>query len=211
MLEPITHLFGVHRNRTCAISTFALAFLALVAESNAEIHIRHATPRAKLWKKLYEQLPTRWKTTRDILVSVVPESELEKIVASNSNADSSKDEESQIDGCYQNSGSSKPIKITLRDTLRGKEAELVFTHEYAHYIWDELLTEKQRGIYANHWATQKGLNRLMTDYASESVEEGFAEAFAYYLRQPKNLRRKDTLSYQFMSGLRREKSSLLNP
>ncbi len=91
--------------------------------------------------------------------------------------------------------------ISLRETLHGDQAAFVFAHEYGHYVWEDLLTESQRANYGRLWRIQKRARHLVTAYARDSVEEGFAEAFAHYLRKPSLLRKRDARSSAFLADL----------
>lgn len=108
-----------------------------------------------------------------------------------------------VDGCYQGDLDSQDQagRITLRQSLSGDAAALVFVHEYGHYVWENLLTAGDRGHYKRIWREQKRARRLITEYAEESDEEGFAEAFAYYIRRPASLRRMDSRSWRFLAAI----------
>ena len=128
---------------------------------------------------------------------------MERLAADLSGEDVDRSDNSVVDGCYQNDGIAEggaPI-ITLRDTLRGEQAGLVFTHEYAHFLWDEMLSDAQRARYTRLWRTQKRAHHLVTEYAQASEEEGFADSFAYFARRPALLHKRDAASAQFLRDL----------
>lgn len=168
----------------------------------ASLRIAEGSPHASLWRRLYEKMPAPWKTDRAILVEEVSDAEMEGLVARSGEANRA-DDDSVVDGCFIDGGENEgdPARITLRETLEGEEAGLVFTHEYGHFVWDSLLTNSQRTRYQRLWKTQKRAGHLVTEYAGDSEEEGFAEAFAYYLRKPETLRHSDEASWQFLHGL----------
>jgi hypothetical protein len=171
--------------------------------AQAEMKVSGHAPHAAFWRKIYNSLPEQWKTTRLVIVEEVSAAELKRIEAADSRFDSPEEDEddTDIDGCYQNGGEKQPVRIFLRETLRGEEAALVFLHEYGHYVWDELLTRSQQRAYVRLWHEQKRTERLITDYAETSPEEGFGEAFSYFLRQPNALRRVDARSARFLQTL----------
>jgi FPC/CPF motif-containing protein YcgG len=68
-------------------------------------------------------------------------------------------------------------------------------------IWDEVLTRNDRREYGSIWSSQRRRRSLVTEYAADSVEEGFAEAIAAYIRTPEKLRRRDLDSWQFVDDL----------
>jgi hypothetical protein len=63
------------------------------------------------------------------------------------------------------------------------------------------MTKNQRAIYRGLYSNQKAAHHLVTDYARESVEEGFAEAFSYYSMEPATLAKRDSASLHFLDGL----------
>ncbi len=92
-------------------------------------------------------------------------------------------------------------RITLLQTLRGEEAELVFAHEYGHYVWDRMLSLQDRADYRRAWTKEKRARRLVTRYAGEDEEEGFAEDFAHYILKLDVLRRRAPESSSFLAAL----------
>lgn len=174
-----------------------------VAAVRAEVRVSERSPQAKVWRKLYAEIPEKWRTAREIVVEEVSGAELKRIAAEDEDTEARDEEsdETDIDGCYQNSGIKEPIHIFIRETLRGEAAELVFLHEYAHFIWDEFVTPDEQEIYTKVWREQRRNKRLVTQYASTSVEEGFADALSYALRKPKYLKQRDPRSARFMERL----------
>lgn len=175
--------------------------LTLAATASLRVHkdARHA----ELWFRFYDDLPRVWKTPRPVLLREFSPRDMERLAADLSGEDVDKSDNSVVDGCYQNDGNAEggaPI-ITLCDTLRGEQAGLVFTHEYAHFLWDEMLNDAQRARYTRLWRAQKRAHHLVTEYAGESDEEGFADAFAYFVRRPTLLQKRDAVSAQFLRDL----------
>ncbi len=115
---------------------------------------------------------------------------------SHSNSQSnSQDDDDEIDGVFVN----HPPRILLRVPESGKLDFTTFAHEYGHYVWFDLLTGSDRKRYAALYAKQKSAHKLITDYAAEGVEEGFAEAFAAETMTPATLLHQDPLSARFLS------------
>ena len=92
-----------------------------------------------------------------------------------------------------------PPQIILRIPDSGKIDFGTFAHEYGHYVWFDLLTKDDRKRYKTLYEKQKSAHKLITDYAYESVEEGFAEAFSADINDPAALLHQDSLSSQFLS------------
>lgn len=200
---------GPFRRRGHGIARLvALGLAASLCGSNpasASLRVVGEGPRAALWQRLYDALPAPWKTERTLLVQELTDAEMAAFLArvgGNGSADRA-ESDSTVDGCYQKSGRTKGEVGTIRlcRRLEGAQAELVFAHEYGHFIWDQKLVKAQRARYKTLWRQQKRAGHLVTKYAGEDVEEGFAEAVAYFLRQPATLQERDPESYRFFSDL----------
>lgn len=191
----------------CALSFWGLA--AMPAFAFGMLRVSEDSPHAQLFRRFYDTLPDAWKSFHDVRAQEVSGQEMEELVA-NSVGDARSDD-SIVDGFYLGAGASEYdlATITLRETLSSAEASHVFAHEYGHLVWDELLTETQRRRYTRLWRDQKHVNRLITPYAAENSEEGFAEAFSYFLRKPTALKKRDMRSWQFLQAVYEERSRAL--
>ncbi len=114
----------------------------------------------------------------------------------NNSQNNSQNDEDEIDGVFVNN----PPRIMLRVPESGKLDFYTFAHEYGHYVWFALLTKGDRKRYEVLYDKQKAAHRLITDYAAESVEEGFAEAFAAETSTPATLLHQDPLSFRFLAA-----------
>lgn len=179
---------------------FALAILS-IAPVCAQVRYRSGTPHGTLWRRLYSQLPQAWKARGLVYVREISDAEMDRFVDEFDGNESKGD--TIVDGCYQDAEDENAMggQITLRMSLRGDSAALVFVHEYGHYVWSNLLTGSDRARYRRLWHEQKRIGALVTAYAGDSDEEGFAEAFAYYIRHQGTLRRADARSCTFLSDL----------
>ncbi|HLV81765.1 MAG TPA: hypothetical protein VKT32_15870 [Chthonomonadaceae bacterium] len=168
----------------------------------AGLRIAYGAPHAALWKRIYDRIPAPWKTDRPLLVREISDDEMEALVERSGGYSNPEDAATVVDGCYLDGGDTEeePACITLRETLNGANAGLVFAHEYGHYVWDDLLTESQRARYARLWRVQKRARHLVTGYAGYAEEEGFAEAFSYFVLRPELLRHRDSASWQFLQS-----------
>ena len=102
-----------------------------------------------------------------------------------------------VDGFYQNSSPT----ITLRVPTSTSDVSAVFTHEYGHFIWLNVLSPTQRDQYRTLYKVQFSSNHLVSKYAAVSVEEGFAEAFSHYMRDRAFLAKRDSPSNNFLSSV----------
>ncbi len=190
------------RTAFCLLCAFVAACVACCIPSVASLHVRDDAPHAEQWFRLYNELPDVWKTRRVVKLRELPPREMERLIAKLGGGEADRNDDSVVDGCYQSGDEDEdtPV-ITLCDNLRGEQAGLVFTHEYGHFVWGELLTNSERARYTRLWRTQKRAHHLVTEYARDSDEEGFAEAFAYFLRRPSQLQKRDPASLQFCREL----------
>ncbi len=173
----------------------------------AEKSVGHTTA-VPVWKKVYARISAVWKAKQKLDVREISGREMARIVEQTQGDDGNRDQngDTVVDGCYQNRRESEDdtARIYLSDALRGEEAALVFAHEYGHFVWDELLNDRQRDSYYLLWREQKKMEHLVTEYAAESEEEGFAEAFSYFLRKPDVLQKRDPASAKFLRSLQND-------
>jgi hypothetical protein len=176
------------------------AVLALPArQAPAAIDVDPNAPRADMWRKLAAGIPERWRSRQEIVVHEITGSSLESLVRTLGTVDDQGAEDpSSVDGCYQSAHGDQPATITLRSDMPRSEATFVFTHEYGHFVWEKELSEDQRAHYRRIWHAQRAAGHLVSDYAASEDEEGFAEAFAHYLRSPAKLKRRDARSWRFL-------------
>jgi hypothetical protein len=150
-----------------------------------------------MFKAVYELFPPCWRALRPVLVREVTDSEMDMLVC-DEDAGRESEDDSVVDGYYQpGRGGEMPI-ITLRRSIRDAAAEMVFAHEYAHYIWDHKLSERERSEFTRIWTKQERAGSLVTEYAADSVEEGFSEAVSYYILRQSVLKRRDDPSFRFV-------------
>jgi hypothetical protein len=170
----------------------------------ASILVAERAPRASMWKDLYQQLPEKWKSRGTILVREVSDEEMDRLLVAETDGEyDPRDEETVVQAFFDRSREKgRPDAIIMRRSIRDREAAFIFTHEYGHYVWDTQLTRAQKREYTELWEERRDRRRLVTPYAMESVEEGFSEAFATYLRNPEKLKSRDMESYDFLHTLR---------
>ncbi len=190
------------------VITAAVMGLTLLP-SDAQLRFRANAAHGDLWRHVYSQLPSIWKARQLVYVREVSDDDMDRFVEK---FEGPNDENNSIvDGCYQGNVDSGGMagQITLRQSLHGENAALVFAHEYGHYVWADVLSTSDRARYRRIWREQRRANSLVTEYAEAGDEEGFAEAFAYFLRRPDYLHRMDLISWRYLSGL--EKSAAVEP
>ena len=185
------------------LGSAALLFPSIPA--SASLRIIDSPHHAALWQRIYDRLPALWKTDQTIRAEEVPIAELNPDSdipdPSDVNGGESDNHNSDLaDGEYvEDEDSDEPPTIRLADTLDEVNSSLVFAHEYGHFVWNDKLTRAQRRAYRHLWLRQMRAGHLVTNYASDSPEEGFAEAFSYFLQKPDQLKRKDMESWRFLN------------
>lgn len=100
-----------------------------------------------------------------------------------------------IDGVYDRN----PPRIAV-EVENGRVDNFTFAHEYGHYVWFELMTKADRRAYEAIYKQSRSDRHLVTDYAAVSVDEGFAEAFSFYVNLPQDLQHRDAVSYNFLAN-----------
>src|SRR2546423_2625985 len=185
------------RKRTAlSLAAFAAA-LVFCLPASAGIRIITESPRGRIFRGIYDLMPPCWHASGNVLVREVTDYEMDMLVGEDESRRDANDD-SVVDGYYQPGKGDDMPTITLRRSIRDGSAELVFAHEYGHYVWDNKLTEKQRSEYRRIWAKQQRAGKLVTEYAADCVEEGFSEAVSHFLLRPSVLKRRDEASYHFV-------------
>ena len=109
--------------------------------------------------------------------------------------DQEDDDSEDIDGVF----SDDPPQIFLRVPDPAHPDFATFAHEYGHYVWFDVMTKDDHKRYQAIYDRQKAAHHLVSEYAADSLEEGFAEAFSADMTNPAALLRQDPLSYQYLS------------
>jgi len=103
---------------------------------------------------------------------------------------------SDIDGVFEDS----PPRVTLRMSGAAMPDMFTFAHEYGHYVWFDLFTGADRKRYEAIYKRQRNQHHLVTAYASTDLEEGFAEAFSFFIADPVTLTHRDADSGRFLEA-----------
>ncbi len=158
-----------------------------------------ATPTARLLTTWFaHHIPARFAARGRFDVNPLSDAEMEMYLRTGDDGDqaqSSHADDGEIDGVFE----ADPDRITLRIPTSGRPDLYTFAHEYGHYVWFNLLSRDDQRRYEGVYRKQKAAHHLVTPYAQTDVEEGFAEAFSFYLNDPALLLRRDALSSQFLS------------
>jgi hypothetical protein len=143
----------------------------------------------------YERhIPARFLARQFVSVSLLASPDMNVYLESSAGS-SAEDGDGDIDGVFEND----PPNITLRLPQDGVPDEQIFAHEYGHYVWFDLLTDSDRRRYQAIYDRQKAAHSLITEYAEVNIQEGFAEAFSYYVDHQVLLAQRDALSYRFLA------------
>jgi hypothetical protein len=195
--------FRHHTARLLVTSVFG--FVLAGALTQAGVCEADSPARGRLdtiWSSVLDRIPAGWKRAKQVEIRWVSDREMDRLVADQEEEDDQRGAGGRIQGFYDRAPDSRsPSSITIRESLGSEEATFVLTHEYAHMVWDESLTRRDRTDYRRIWEDQRRRRRLVSRYAGDSPEEGFAEAVASYLLQNDKLKRRDALSYDFVADL----------
>lgn len=177
--------------------------LLLARPSSAQMSVTGpSTPAVQTlaaWSRLH--IPARFQVRRKVEVQPLSDAAMDDYLHTDpdssdaNNESNSEDSASEIDGVFTDN----PPQIFLRVSNPARIDYATFAHEYGHYVWFDLLTKDDRKRYKAIYERQKAAHRLITDYAAESLEEGFAEAFSADIMTPAALLHQDPFSYQFLS------------
>ncbi len=145
--------------------------------------------------------------TRPSPPSIVPVSPQESSEPASASDDP--DNEGEVDAMYDeadpstssNQPNSGRAEITL---LKGEDTDdftEAFLHEFGHHLWFTSMSQQDMSDFRTLYAESARAQSFVSDYAAVSVEEDFAEAFAYYEQKPKLLSKRDPEAAQFISQL----------
>ena len=146
----------------------------------------------------YDQhIPLRFRATSPLNVRELSNAEMDAYLQQgNSDASHSDNGETgDIDGVFENN----PDRLALRLPDDGNMEVFTFAHEYGHYVWFHLFTGDDRKRYDSVYRRQHASGHLVTRYAATDLEEGFAEAFSFYVCEGPILHHRDPASYQFLN------------
>ncbi len=105
------------------------------------------------------------------------------------------DADGDVDGLFQDD----PPRIAVRITDSDGPDVFTFAHEYGHWVWTKLFSRDDRREYHAVYQRQRARRALVTRYAQTDEEEGFAEAFSFYVNEPPLLQRRDPVSARFLT------------
>ncbi len=182
-----------------AILLWAAGLLLSVHPAAAQVMVDSpATPTARALSSWFQQhVPVRFQARNKVEVQALPDAAMDDYLHSDPDNDAQNDADSdeEIDGVFTDD----PPQIFLRVSDPTQIDYATFAHEYGHYVWFDLLSKDDRKRYKAIYDRQKSAHRLVSEYAAESLEEGFAEAFSFDIVDPAALQRQDFLSFQFLS------------
>lgn len=157
--------------------------------------------RPALWQRVWDGVPERLRPLRDVRLREVSDAEMDRLAREDPDEARREDEESSaVDGMFFEDRDGNPI-ITLRRSLSDRKAIRVFAHELGHVVWDTLLSRDEQRRYGAAYRASRDAGRLVSEYAGESQEEGFAESFGMFVREPDTLRKRDEAAYAALEAL----------
>lgn len=153
----------------------------------------------KLIRGLYDTIiPQCWRTNAVVKVNILNDRDMNGYIREGSDDHFANTEaDDSIDGIYE----SGPPTITLRGSITNLSLPYTFAHEYGHYFWQSQLTAQDRKAYSEIYNREKKARHLVTEYAQDGVDEGFAEAFSFYVVSKVILSKKDASSTKFLDDV----------
>ena len=197
--------------KSVGIALLTSSVLSFTLPSPAQIVFKNTSRHVSIWKSIYSRLPAVWKSDLKVTVREVPDETMTALTEAYENQ-SNVNDLSLVDGLFikRDQEASLPSRIYLSESLRGESVGLVFVHEYGHFVWHTMLSSSQRNRFRRLWREQSAEGVFVTSYAETSVDEGFAEAFSYFIRRPEELRLRDFRTYEFLSDLQDQRESLIS-
>jgi hypothetical protein len=193
---------GSTPRRVLACSVAAgLMSLCIHSVSRADIVVKGANGKKadelNVW--CARHIPTVFRPQTDVIVHQLSDSQMNSYLAGDNkddnNNDRSSDDNDDIDGVFEND----PPRITLRLPNDGQPDMFTFTHEYGHFVWFDLMSKNDRKQYESVYKRSRATHHLVTRYANTDLEEGFAEAFSFYINEAPVLQHRDPESYAFLA------------
>ena len=142
-----------------------------------------------------QHIPAKFQAHSPVEVQPLSDAAMDDYLQSDPDSDHDTSSDEEIDGVFTDD----PPQIYLRVSDADQIDIPTFAHEYGHYVWFDLLTKEDRKRYKAVYERQKSAHRLVSSYAAESLEEGFAEAFSVDVTDPAALLHQDPLSFQFLA------------
>ena len=149
---------------------------------------------------VYNNLPQCCRDGGKICVQVLNGHDMDAYIASGDPGEAHLINLAAVDGIYQNFVPT----ITLRAESQSTDLSCTFAHEYGHFIWQRHLTHADQRAYAMVYDHQRKARCLVTTYAAVSLEEGFAEAFSYYVTNKSVLVNRDSMSCCYLDQMTAE-------
>ena len=81
--------------------------------------------------------------------------------------------------------------ITIYSTMDeagGEDVKQTLSHEYGHAVWFQIMDDSDYDDWERMYERAIRTGRFVTEYSSTSVEEFFAECFAFYVHEPSTLK-----------------------
>jgi hypothetical protein len=186
-------------SRACCALLLTIGLVLTCAQARADLTIVGlATPTGLMLQHWYSsELPPCFSAKDDIALYPLEDPGMDNYLKSIGLSDGtsySKSDAGEIDGLFVN----RQKRISVRVDSNGGVDMETLSHEYGHYVWFHLFTNSERQQYRDIYKHQSRDKQLVTDYAATNLEEGFAEAFAFFVVDPLKLDAADPVSYQFL-------------
>lgn len=195
-MSRFSMLFALAKNIFCFALWVCLSMLVTPA-ANAALTLMGGTPaQQNQVQRAYDALPPCCHISCRVCVRLMDNSAMNAYLQDKAAAQSVRLADADaVDGLYQNAVPT----IALRASSATADVSATFLHEYGHCLWLNTLSPSQRARYVNVYERQRRDHHLVSLYAAVSVEEGFAEAFSFYIRERDHLAKCDAPSCCFLT------------
>ena len=148
-------------------------------------------------------VPTALRPVQPLAVRVLTPNEMGNYLRADGKDDTDAGNDVDVDGTFD----TNPDVITVRQEADGQPDRWTFAHELGHAVWAHTLSRADRKQYSSLYDGQKRAHHLVTRYAAQDAEEGFAEAYSFYVCAPPMLAARDMQSFQFFTHFVRRRAS----
>ena len=178
---------------------FTAALLAPPAAHPAVVAARPLSDRPA-WQRVFDRVPPALLPEQDVSIRQVSWREMEDLVAQDPDQPPASEDDGEVQGLFFLDEDDE-ARIYLLRGMSASHEQMVLAHELGHMVWDTHLTRSEQRAYEKAFHEASGRDRLVSEYAADSIYEGFAEAFAFFVMKPDVLQRRDPVSHAALRAI----------
>lgn len=196
----MTHRTNTHKIFATLIALTGLLLPLRAARAQVVINGPETSATQTLNAWYTQSLPACFQARDHVALYPLNDHDMDRYLKSVGLEDGTSYESDSGDGEIMGLFANRQKRISVRVASNGAMDLQTLTHEYGHYVWFHVFSKDDRKHYKELYKRQMGLRALVSDYAETNLEEGFAEAFAFYIQQPDKLQSRDSASFQFLTN-----------